>query len=606
MYAPLSFSLTFLTLCTLHVHCLFFLSLSHSISSSAAPPSIPALRVSLCIWSSLVLCPTCHVFFFVFLTLSLPLESSSFFLVCVISFTLTLLLSILIRFTDSFSVSFAFVSLGMSVLSLAFQPLAAGSYCVLGAASPAPTDGVTGNLCDAGAYCPASSALPVPCPVATYNPVRGKATIASCLPCAPGAYCAGIGVANATGACMAGYYCSGNATVPNPQDGITGAECPIAAYCPVGAAAPTLCAAGSFQNRTAQATCIQVPAGYYSAQGASAPSVCPTGSFCIAGSGLAYSPCPSGTFGNASGMRAAADCLACTPGSFCGTSGLTAPSGECTAGYYCAGAASAATQIACPAGSFCGVGSSIPTPCAPGTFSNTTRLTSGAACLPCTSGSYCATAGLSAVTGACAAGFACTGGASSAQPTNGTAQGGYQCGLGTYCTAGSAAPKSCVAGTYADRVGLSVCSACLASYYCPAGASTYTPCPFGSYCPASASVPTACPIAKYSNATGLSASTQCLTCLGMAGWGRFLIRVFQLEFLIMIDFYSGVSFTFSLVPFRTRSRFLPPVSQPARTAPRPASRRRPASARQDITARAGPRSQRRRRARLVPYALHSA
>jgi hypothetical protein len=55
----------------------------------------------------------------------------------------------------------------------------------------------------------------------------------------------------------------------------------------------------------------------------------------------------------------------------------------------------------------------------------------------------------------------------------------------------------------------------LASYYCPAGASTYTPCTPGSFCPASASVPTACPIARYSNATGLSATGNCQTCLGM-------------------------------------------------------------------------------------------
>ena len=53
-----------------------------------------------------------------------------------------------------------------------------------------------------GQYCPAGSAMPFSCP--------------------EGYYCGSEELANATGECWAGYYCSGGATRPDPQNDATG------------------------------------------------------------------------------------------------------------------------------------------------------------------------------------------------------------------------------------------------------------------------------------------------------------------------------------------------------------------------------------------------
>ena len=43
-------------------------------------------------------------------------------------------------------------------------------------------------------------------------------------------------------------------------------------------------------------------------------------------------PCPKGTFNNMTGLEQEAECLPCLPGQFCGTPGLSKPTGECQAG----------------------------------------------------------------------------------------------------------------------------------------------------------------------------------------------------------------------------------------------------------------------------------
>jgi hypothetical protein len=172
---------------------------------------------------------------------------------------------------------------GAAGLTVITGTCSAGYYCVSGASSSTPSDGVTGNSCLAGSYCPAASSWPTPCPIATINPYRTKTTAGSCIQCPAGSYCAGVGLANATGLCAAGFYCTGNATVPSPVDGITGNVCPIAFYCPAGSSAAVPCSPGSFQNETGQAVCLTSPSGMYSGQGWSSPSTCPIGAYCAQG-----------------------------------------------------------------------------------------------------------------------------------------------------------------------------------------------------------------------------------------------------------------------------------------------------------------------------------
>lgn len=59
-------------------------------------------------------------------------------------------------------------------------------YCVEGAVTSTPTDGITGGSCPEGHYCPEGTVQPVPCDPGTYVAVT-HAT--QCELCVPGWYC---------------------------------------------------------------------------------------------------------------------------------------------------------------------------------------------------------------------------------------------------------------------------------------------------------------------------------------------------------------------------------------------------------------------------------
>lgn len=73
-----------------------------------------------------------------------------------------------------------------------------------------------------GHYCPSGTNATLPCPAGTFNPSVGIGFVNQCLGCTAGQYCQGFGLNVTTGNCSLGYYCSGNASVPNPTDGSTG------------------------------------------------------------------------------------------------------------------------------------------------------------------------------------------------------------------------------------------------------------------------------------------------------------------------------------------------------------------------------------------------
>jgi hypothetical protein len=218
--------------------------------------------------------------------------------------------------------------------------------------------GGANSSCPAGSYCPLGSVSPTPCPAGTYNPYNGSTSLSNCLSCPAGKYCSSPGLTAVSGTCSAGYVCMVNATSATPTDGVTGRICPLGNYCPAG-------------TTTA---------------------------------------------------------LVCSPGNYCGATGLGAVSGPCNAGYLCQnnGGVGAVDPFGrtsfggaiypCPAGSYCLQGNATATPCIPGTFNNVTGGMDISICLPCTPGSYCATPGLTAPTGLCAAGSFCAGGDTIANP----------------------------------------------------------------------------------------------------------------------------------------------------------------------------------------------
>ncbi|XP_040476341.1 signal peptide, CUB and EGF-like domain-containing protein 1 [Ursus maritimus] len=140
---------------------------------------------------------------------------------------------------------------------------------------------------------------------------------------------------------------------------------------------------------------------------------CPPGYFCPVGTAVPL-PCPVGTFSDRMFLSMASECLSCPSGQFCGASGLTAPSGPCSPGYFCLEGVSSPIPAGhsehggpCPRGHFCPSGTSHPQPCPAGSYSNLTGQTS---CFPCPAGYYC--------------------------PENITTYSGHPCPAGFYCPRG--------------------------------------------------------------------------------------------------------------------------------------------------------------------------
>jgi hypothetical protein len=207
------------------------------------------------------------------------------------------------------------------------------------------------------------------------------------------------------------------------------------------------------------------------------PVVCPQGSYCPSGTRYANEfLCPNGTYSNVTGLTHVANCTACTPGYYCGSRGLKAPTDKCTAGYFCGGGSSVATpfdshtthyQVSyigetcvtvvnttlndmCPPGHYCPQGSSSPIQCPPGTNSSSTGLTAITDCPPCTRGYYCPLNGTVYATRKCLPGSYCPAGTADMNEA-------YQCPTGAQCPLGSYMPTVCGAGTYQDAVGQPSC-----------------------------------------------------------------------------------------------------------------------------------------------------
>jgi len=124
-----------------------------------------------------------------------------------------------------------------------------------------------------------------------------------CTDCTGGFYCETPGKTKVTGPCQQGHFC------PTKSSSKTSEICPAGRYCP---------------------TQTQYP-----------------------------KECPLGTFSNRTGLWDKDQCTNCTAGWYCGSNGLTSPSGQCRAGYYCPegsyadNAKPCVIGFHCPQGIFC-------------------------------------------------------------------------------------------------------------------------------------------------------------------------------------------------------------------------------------------------------------
>lgn len=366
----------------------------------------------------------------------------------------------------------------------------AGSYCEIGATSP--------TTCPAGYYCQVNTGYryTYPCPIGTYNPSTGKSAQTDCINCDAGKYCLDVGLTAVSGSCSAGYYCTTGAVVPNPPNSDpSGSVCPQGTFCVSGSSTATSCTAGSYcLTQGIGVVSGACSPGYYCNSGSTTPvpvngvmgNICSQGNYCPSGSST-QTGCTSGTYGAGIGLTAQGDCTSCPYGYYCGTSGLSSPTGPCSSGYYCIGGqtSSTPTGATCNTGSYCPAGSFESIPCGVGTYQSSTGQSS---CLTCPPGLVC---GQGTITGTA-------------------------CGVGYYCPAGTgiATQYPCPAGSYSDVASLSACKTCPAGSVCGAGATnTNTVCPQYYYCPAGTATALLCPLGTYNSASlSLTSSSSCTSC----------------------------------------------------------------------------------------------
>ncbi|GAB9469615.1 hypothetical protein Gpo141_00006888 [Globisporangium polare] len=409
-----------------------------------------------------------------------------------------------------------------------------GFVCTQSSPVANPVNQTFGQICPAGYYCPEGSGAGVQCPNGTFRGSIGGTSLNSCTSCPGGLYCGGTALTTPTGNCRDGYFCASRASSATPSDTITGDICPAGFYCRGATITPVKCAAGTYTVNPGQSICSTCPERYF-CDGVSTDRLldCPTGYYCPLGTGAFPVPCPVGAFSNRTKIANATECRPCTPGFYCETEGLAAPSGACAPGFYCPtasenkfGKSPTSLTLPCPIGAFCPEGTYIPVPCPRGTYSNATGLTTAMQCTFCDEGSYCADLGTTKPTGLCAAGYYCKRNNTVANPSIGVVTvtdttsavfnmsfGGNLCPLGNYCSVGSVSPRPCPEGTFADELGTAVCKPCAPGFFCPLGTIAYSTnqCPRGYYCPEGTrrSVEFPCPPGTFGNVTGLQALLQC-------------------------------------------------------------------------------------------------
>jgi hypothetical protein len=114
---------------------------------------------------------------------------------------------------------------------------------------------------------------------------------------------------------------------------VSSLACPRGHYCPLGTADPLLCLPGTYQSQEGQSSCAICPSGSWCGEGTVYPASCPLGSYCIEGTRYPTEYlCPNGTFGNKMNLSSSSECSSCSPGSYCGSEGLSEPTGLCKAG----------------------------------------------------------------------------------------------------------------------------------------------------------------------------------------------------------------------------------------------------------------------------------
>ena len=297
-------------------------------------------------------------------------------------------------------------------------------------------------------------------------------------------------------------------------------NCTAGSFCVQGSVKEQPCPAGTFAPTTGQSACQNCTAGMYCRVGAKRGGRCSEGFFCPARSQV-QQPCPAGRFGGEKGLVDNGCSGTCAKGFYCESGSLSAKAAPCLPGSYgnTTGLTSQEDCHACPAGASCLLGATSPTPCAAGTVAENT---SAGECTQCVAGSFQSKKG-ETVCNACSIGGYCPFGASLVQPcaagsfgnSSGLASqaGCSACPPGHACSLGARAASPCAAGTIAPNASSGECAACEAGGYQSAvGATACDTCTSGAFCVAGAVSPSLCAAGTYSNITGNSKRGDCADC----------------------------------------------------------------------------------------------
>jgi hypothetical protein len=231
-------------------------------------------------------------------------------------------------------------------------------------------------ICPKGGYCTKGTTEVQWCVDGQFNVFTGGQSVVDCELCWPGYFCKGQQILVP---CEAGFYCeAGSSSYTGiAQEGN---------YAPLGSDRQYKCPRGTYNLDPQKPSCLSCEAGRYcGGAGIIEPIDCPAGYYCPSydsqrSQGLYYDKikCPAGTYNPITGRKSVADCLSCTTGSYCALPGLIAPTGTCTAGYYCnSKAIEPSPQVEdanknfgpCPAGYYC-EGGDKKVACEAGTFSS--------------------------------------------------------------------------------------------------------------------------------------------------------------------------------------------------------------------------------------------
>ncbi|KAL2295830.1 hypothetical protein Nmel_017354, partial [Mimus melanotis] len=383
--------------------------------------------------------------------------------------------------------------------------------------------------CPAGSYCPGGRAAPRKCPQGTANELTAQGNLSACQPCPPGQQpnpsrslcvtCTPLSAEDSRPCqpCPAGQFCPDGLEVPpcpagsfKPKDGVPRAsnnslllpglcpkililgwlrspsrswlvfEVPCWVFLPCWSQIPSALPARDTQPcaRTGRGCRLQILPSREGLHPAwpgparltvlsrvlfsavlSLRYVCPTGS---ASPHAPSNACPPGTVGNHLDLFDKSQCEPCPAGFVCarGTGGQQKPPSPCPVGHYCPPGTKPPAQLRC----------------APGTWSNRSRLASAQECSPCPRGWFC-------VPGA-------------REPTG-------RCSSGHYCPQGSwrSTQSPCPAGTHSSRLGRGSVEDCSA-------------CPAGAFCPPGTSKPVLCPLGSFRSGPGAEVAADCTPCPG--------------------------------------------------------------------------------------------